>query len=104
GALLSVPYAVGIGYAIGYGLGPRVADVQHALGGIAHVVLVLAITGVVVLVTSRITKRIVRLGVAQAIRARVRRRRDPSTRTVLLPPPSPANASSPSPGTSSWRW
>jgi membrane protein DedA with SNARE-associated domain len=79
GALLFVPYAVGIGYAIGYGLGPRVADVQRALGGIAHVVLVLAITGFVVLVTSRITKRIIRLGVAQAIRARVRRRHDPST-------------------------
>ena len=74
GALLFVPYAVGIGYAIGYGLGPRVADAQHALGGIAHLVLILAITGVVVLVTSRITKRIVRLGVAQIIRARVRRR------------------------------
>jgi len=79
GALLFVPYAVGIGYAIGYGLGPRVADVQHALGDIAHVVLILAITGVVLLVTSRITKRIVRLGVAQAIRARVRRRHDHST-------------------------
>jgi membrane protein DedA with SNARE-associated domain len=79
GALLFVPYAVGIGYAIGYGLGPRVAEVQHALGGIAHVVLILAITGVVLLVTSRITKKIVRLGVAQAIRARVRRRHDGST-------------------------
>jgi len=74
GALLFVPYAVGIGYAIGYGLGPRVADAQHALGGIAHVVLIMAITCVVVLVTSRITKKIVRLGVAQIIRARVRRR------------------------------
>src|SRR6516165_5462988 len=79
GALLFVPYAVGIGYAIGYGLGPRVAEVQHALGGIAHVVLILPITGVVLLVTSRITKKIVRLGVAQAIRARVRRRHDGST-------------------------
>jgi len=79
GAAFFVPYAVGIGYAIGYGLGPRVADVQRALGGIAHGVLILVITGIVLLVTSRITKRIVRLGVAQVIRARVRRRHDRST-------------------------
>ena len=79
GALLFVPYAVGIGYAIGYGLGPRVADVQHALGGIAHLVLVLAITVVVVLVMSHITMRIIRLGVIQTIRARVRRRHHHST-------------------------
>src|SRR5207247_9461111 len=33
GAVLFVPYAVGIGYAIGYGLGPYIAHVRHALGG-----------------------------------------------------------------------
>jgi len=35
GAVLFVPYAV----AIGYGLGPYMAHVQHALGGIGRVVL-----------------------------------------------------------------
>jgi membrane-associated protein len=79
GAVLFVPYAVGLGYAIGYGLGPRVADVQHALGGIANVVLVLAITVVIVLVTSRISMKIIRLGVTQVIRDRGRRRHDHST-------------------------
>ena len=40
GAVLFVPYAVGMGYAIGYGLGPYVARVQHALGtvGMAAVI------------------------------------------------------------------
>jgi hypothetical protein len=53
GAVLFVPYAVGIGYAIGYGLGPYMGHVQHALGGIGHVVLPLAIIVVVVLVAWR---------------------------------------------------
>src|SRR3989442_4050616 len=66
GAMLFVPYAVGIGYPIGYGLVPYMAHVQHALGGIGHVVLLLAIIVVVVLVAWR------------AIRTRVRRRHDHS--------------------------
>jgi membrane protein DedA with SNARE-associated domain len=32
GAIVYVPYAVGIGYAIGYGVGPYVARFQHTLG------------------------------------------------------------------------
>jgi membrane protein DedA with SNARE-associated domain len=74
GALLFVPYAVGIGYAIGYGLGPYMARVQHALGGIGHVILLLAIIMVVVLVAWRTIVRIIRRGVIRAIRTRVRRR------------------------------
>src|SRR2546422_6148894 len=70
GAVLFVPYAVGIGYAIGYGLGPYLAHVQHALGGIGHVVLVLAIIVIVVLVAWRTIIRIVRLGAMRAIRTR----------------------------------
>lgn len=76
--MLFVPYEVGIGYAIGYGLGPYMAHVQHALGGIGHVVLVLAIIMVVVLVAWHTTIRIVRLGAMRAIRTRVRRRHDHS--------------------------
>ena len=71
GAVLFVPYAVGIGYAIGYGLGPYMAHVQHALGSIGRVVLPLAMIVVVVLVTWRTIIRIVRLGVMRAIRTRV---------------------------------
>jgi membrane protein DedA with SNARE-associated domain len=78
GAVLFVPYAVGIGYAIGYGLGPYMAHVHNALGGIGHVVLVLAIIVVVVLVAWRTIIRIARLGVMRAIRTRLRRRHDHS--------------------------
>ncbi len=74
GAVLFVPYAVGIGYAIGYGLGPYVAHVQYALGSIGHMVLVVGVVLVVVLVTWHTTIRIVRLGVRRAIRTLWRRR------------------------------
>ena len=67
GAVLFVPYAVGIGYAIGYGLGPYMAHVQHALGGVSHLLLLLAIIVVVVLVAWRAIIRIVRPGVMCAI-------------------------------------
>ena len=78
GAVFFVPYAVGIGYAIGYGLGPYMAHVQHALGGIGHIVLLLMIIVVVVLVAWRTIIRIVRLSVMRAIRTRVRQDRDHS--------------------------
>jgi len=78
GTVLFVPYAVGLGYAIGYGLGPYITHAQRALGGIGHVALLLAIIVVVVLVAWRTIARIVRLGVMRAIRARVRRRHDHS--------------------------
>jgi membrane protein DedA with SNARE-associated domain len=55
GAVLFVPYAVGIGYAIGYGLGPYVAHVQHAVGGIGPVVLVVGVVLVVIGVAWRTT-------------------------------------------------
>ena len=76
GAMLFVPYAVGIGYAIGYGLGPYLAEVQRSLGGIGHIVLLLAIMVVVVLVGWRTIIRVVRRGVILAIRARLRRHLD----------------------------
>jgi membrane-associated protein len=79
GAVFFVPYAVGIGYAIGYGLGPYMAHAQQALGGIGHVVLLLAAIMVVVLIAWRTIIRIVRLSVMRSIRARLRRRHDHST-------------------------
>jgi len=55
GAMLFVPYAVGIGYAIGYGLGPYLTHLRHALGGIGYVALLLVIILIVVLV--RVSRR-----------------------------------------------
>src|SRR4029079_14476464 len=40
GAMLFVPYAVTIGYAIAYGLGPHVERLHQLLGGIEHAVLI----------------------------------------------------------------
>lgn len=41
GALLYVPYAVGIGYALAYGLGPWLRRAEHVIGKIEHAVLLL---------------------------------------------------------------
>jgi hypothetical protein len=78
GAVLFVPYAVGIGYAIGYGLGPYMAHVKHALGGLGPMVLLLAIIMVVVFVAWRTIIRIVWLGMIRGIRIRARRGHDHS--------------------------
>jgi membrane-associated protein len=43
GALLYVPYAVGIGYAIGYGFGIYVERIQHVVGEVEYIMLVLVI-------------------------------------------------------------
>ncbi|MFZ1057643.1 MAG: VTT domain-containing protein [Candidatus Rokuibacteriota bacterium] len=42
GAALYVPFAVGIGYAIGYGLGEYVERVRHVVGEVEHIVLIAA--------------------------------------------------------------
>lgn len=55
GAVLFVPYAVGIGYAIGYGVGPYLTHLRQALGGIGYMALLLAIILVVVLI--RVSRR-----------------------------------------------
>src|SRR5438445_5012756 len=73
GAVLFVPYAVGIGYAIGYGLGPYMAHVQHALGGIGHMGSLLAIIVVGVLVAWSALISSVRSGAIPAMRTRLRR-------------------------------
>ena len=74
GAMLFVPYAVGIGYAIGHGLGPYMAHIQQKLGGVGHVVLLVAIIMVVVLLAWRTIIRIIRRSVMSAKRARPRGR------------------------------
>jgi len=68
GALLFVPYAVGIGYAIGYGVGPFVADLQRTLGGIGRAIVVGAIAIAILLLGRRTAIRIVRLGLQRVMR------------------------------------
>jgi membrane protein DedA with SNARE-associated domain len=74
GAVLFVPYAVGIGYAIGYGLGPYMVYVRQELGAFGHAVLLLAIVVLVVLLAWRTIIRIVRRSVMLAMMTRLRGR------------------------------
>ena len=43
GALVYVAYAVGIGYAVGYGLGEYVERLRRVVGEIEHIVLAAAV-------------------------------------------------------------
>jgi membrane protein DedA with SNARE-associated domain len=43
GALVYVPYAVGIGYAVGYGLGTYVERVRHVVGEVEYIILITVI-------------------------------------------------------------
>jgi membrane-associated protein len=45
GALCYVPYAVGIGYALAYGLGPWLDRAEHVLGKVEHVAVVVIVAG-----------------------------------------------------------
>jgi membrane-associated protein len=63
GALLFVPYAVGIGYAVGYGLGVYVSRLHQTLGGAGGVILVVIVMGVVGLLGWRRGVRIVQRGI-----------------------------------------
>jgi membrane protein DedA with SNARE-associated domain len=47
GAAVYVPVVVGAGYAVGYGFGPYVERIRHAVGEVEHVVLILAIIGTI---------------------------------------------------------
>jgi len=50
GAIVYVPYAVGIGYALAYGLSPWLHRAEHVVGKIEHLALLLmALTGLLVL-------------------------------------------------------
>src|SRR5215813_7343185 len=68
GAVLFVPYAVGIGYAIGYGLGPYVSRIQHTLGGLGRVLLIVMIIGIASVVGWRTGIRVVRLALQRTLR------------------------------------
>jgi membrane-associated protein len=47
GALCYVPYAVGIGYALAYGLGPWLRRAEHVVGRIEHVAALVIVAGAV---------------------------------------------------------
>jgi membrane-associated protein len=53
GAALYVPYAVVVGYAVGYGLGEYVERLKHVLGEVEHVVLVGAVIGALAVLARR---------------------------------------------------
>jgi membrane protein DedA with SNARE-associated domain len=53
GAMTYVPYAVGIGYAAGYGAGEYVERLRHVLGRVEHVVLIGTACGVALLLGRR---------------------------------------------------
>jgi membrane protein DedA with SNARE-associated domain len=53
GALLFVPYAVGIGYAVGYGFGD---DLERLIGRVEHIVVAAALIGALAVVTVRIVR------------------------------------------------
>ena len=75
GAVLFVPYAVGLGYAIGYGLGPHLGRLHESLQGIERLVLPVALIVLIVIVGwKRAPLRIIRLAAQRAFRV-VRRRR-----------------------------
>jgi len=70
GALLFVPYAVGIGYAVGYGLGVYVSRFHQMLGGAGGVILVVIVIGFVGVVGWRRGVRMVQRGIRLLSRLR----------------------------------
>jgi membrane-associated protein len=53
GALVYVPYAVGIGYALAWGLGPWLRRIEHVAGKVEHVALLAIAVGVIVALVRR---------------------------------------------------
>lgn len=56
GAGIYVPVVVGIGYGIGYGLGEYVERLRRVVGGVEHLVLLLALAGAAALLGWRVIK------------------------------------------------
>jgi membrane protein DedA with SNARE-associated domain len=56
GALVYVPYAVGIGYALAYGLSPWLHRAEHVVGKIEHVALLLIALTALLLLLHRLTR------------------------------------------------
>ena len=60
GALVYVPYAVGIGYALAWGLGPWLRRIEHVAGKVEHVALLVMAVGVIVALVRRRARTITR--------------------------------------------
>ena len=80
GAMLFVPYAVGIGYGIGYGLGSYMARLPHSLGEIGHLILIGSVASAVLLLGWRTAARIVRRAVHGTLRRLPRRHHEHNRR------------------------
>jgi membrane protein DedA with SNARE-associated domain len=80
GAMLFVPYAVGIGYGIGYGLGSYMARLQHSLGEIGHLILIGSVASAVLFLGWRTAARIARRVVHRALRRLPRRHHEHNRR------------------------
>jgi len=57
GAALYVPYAVGIGYALAYGLGPWLHRAERVVGKIEHAVLLVIVVGALLALARRLRRR-----------------------------------------------
>jgi len=57
GAILYVPYAVGIGYALAYGLSPWLHHAEHAVGKVEHLGLLLIGLAALLALLHRMTRR-----------------------------------------------
>lgn len=68
GAVLFVPYAVGLGYAIGYGLGPLLGRLRHHVQGIGPLVLAGTLIVLAVVLGRRAPIRIFRLVASRVFR------------------------------------
>jgi membrane-associated protein len=53
GALCYVPLAIGVGYALAYGLGPWLQRAEHAMGKVEHVATIVIVAGVLLALVRR---------------------------------------------------
>jgi membrane protein DedA with SNARE-associated domain len=56
GAAAYVPLVVGVGYAVGYGLGGYIEPLRHMLGEVEHVVLAIAVVATAVFLARRVVQ------------------------------------------------
>jgi membrane protein DedA with SNARE-associated domain len=57
GALCYVPFAIGIGYALAYGLGPHLRRLEHALGRAEHVAILAIVAVAMITLAWRVLRR-----------------------------------------------
>jgi membrane protein DedA with SNARE-associated domain len=57
GALCYVPFAIGIGYALAYGLGPHLRRLEHALGRVEHVAILAIVAAAMITLAWRALRK-----------------------------------------------